>query len=156
MTITGGGGSGAVADAVVVDGSVTSFHIVNTGIGYTESPTVSISGVSTTGIGTFAFNELITGQSSGATARVKDTVITYDVVGGGLNTSNPNKYLKLGNVTGTFLVGETVVGAASSAVYIVKSYDDDSSRDEYDINDSIELEADSIIDFTESNPFGEY
>ena len=156
VTITGGGGSGAVADAVVVDGSITSFHIVNTGIGYTESPTVTVSGVSTTGIGTFKFNELITGQSSGATARVKDTEINYNVSGGGFDTDNPNKYLKLGNVTGTFYVGETVIGAASSAVYIVKSYDDDSSGDEYDINDSIELEADSIIDFTESNPFGEY
>ena len=59
-------------------------------------------------------------------------------------------------MTGTFYVGETVIVAASSAVDIVKSYDDDSSGDEYDINDSIELEADSIIDFTESNPFGEY
>ena len=156
VTITGGGGSGAVADAVVVDGSITSFHIVNTGIGYTESPTVTVSGVSTTGIGTFTFNELITGQSSGATARVKDVEINYNIAGGGFDTDNPNKYLKLGNVTGTFYVGETVIGAASSAVYIVKSYDDDSSGDEYDINDSIELEADSIIDFTESNPFGEY
>ena len=39
---------------------------------------------------------------------------------------------------------------------VVKSYNDDSSGDEYDINDNIETEADSIIDFTESNPFGEY
>lgn len=157
VTITGGGGSGAVAEAIVVDGVVTSFNIVNTGVGYTEAPTVNISGVSTTGIGTFKFNEVIIGQSSGTTAHVKDIEINYNILDtGGEDRSNPNKYLKLGNVTGTFYVGETVVGTASSAVYIVKSYNDYSSGDEYDLNDIIEFEADSIIDFTESNPFGEY
>lgn len=156
VTITGGGGTGASAEAVLSSGTVTGFRIVNTGIGYTEPPTVNVSGVSTTGIGTFIVNETITGQSSGATARIRDISIDYAVPTGGIDRSNPNKYLELGSITGTFYVGETIVGSASSATYIVKSYDDDSSGDEYDINDSIELEADSIIDFTESNPFGEY
>lgn len=156
VTITGGGGTGASAEAVLSSGTVTGFRIVNTGIGYTEPPTVNVSGVSTTGIGTFIVNETITGQSSGATARIRDISIDYVVPTGGIDRSNPNKYLELGSITGTFYVGETIVGSASSATYIVKSYDDDSSGDEYDINDSIELEADSIIDFTESNPFGEY
>ena len=156
VTITGGGGTGASAEAVLSSGTVTGFRIVNTGIGYTEPPTVNVSGVSTTGIGTFIVNETITGQSSGATARIRDISIDYIIPTGGIDKSNPNKYLELGSITGTFYVGETVVGSASSATYIVKSYDDDSSGDEYDINDSIELEADSIIDFTESNPFGEY
>ena len=157
VSIVGSAGTGAVVEALVSSGSVTGFHIVNTGYGYTSaSAYAGISGVTTTGIGTFVFNETITGQTSGATARVRDIEIDYIQSDGGVNRENPNKYLKLGNITGTFYVGETVVGAASSAVYIVKSYDDDSSGDEYDNNDNIELEADSIIDFTESNPFGEY
>lgn len=156
VTITGGGGTGASAEAVVSSGTVTGFRIINTGVGYTQAPTVNITGVSTTGIGTFIINETITGQSSGATARIRDINIDYVTQTGGIDKSNPNKYLELGSITGTFYVGETVVGSASSATYIVKSYDEDSSGDEYDINDNIETEADSIIDFTESNPFGEY
>ena len=115
-----------------------------------------MTGVSTTGIGTFTINETVTGQTSGATARIRDINIDYLTGDGGEDRTRPNKYLELGSITGTFYVGETVVGSASSATYIVKSYDDDSSGDEYDINDNIETEADSIIDFTESNPFGEY
>ena len=156
VTITGGGGTGASAEAVLSSGTVTGFRIINTGVGYTQAPTVNITGVSTTGIGTFIINETITGQSSGATARIRDISIDYVTPTGGIDRSNPNKYLELGSITGTFYVGETVVGSASSATYIVKSYDEDSSGDEYDINDNIETEADSIIDFTESNPFGEY
>lgn len=156
VTITGGGGTGASAEAVVSSGTVTGFRIINTGVGYTEAPTVNITGVSTTGIGTFTINEIITGQTSGATARIRDINIDYITEDGGEDRTNPNKYLELGSITGTFYVGETVVGSASSATYIVKSYDDDSSGDEYDNNDNIETEADSIIDFTESNPFGEY
>ena len=156
VTITGGGGTGASAEAVVSSGTVTGFRIINTGVGYTESPTVNVAGVSTTGVGTFIFNETITGQTSGATARIRDINIDYISGDGGEDRTNPNKYLELGSITGTFYVGETVVGSASSATYIVKSYDEDSSGDEYDNNDNIETEADSIIDFTESNPFGEY
>ena len=98
----------------------------------------------------------MTGQTSGATARIRDINIDYITEDGGIDKSDPNKYLELGSITGTFYVGETVVGSASSATYIVKSYDVNSSGDEYDNNDNIETEADSIIDFTESNPFGEY
>ena len=156
VTITGGGGTGASAEAVVSSGTVTGFRIINTGVGYTEAPTVNVTGVSTTGIGTFIINEIVTGQTSGATARIRDINIDYITEDGGIDKSDPNKYLELGSITGTFYVGETVVGSASSATYIVKSYDVNSSGDEYDNNDNIETEADSIIDFTESNPFGEY
>lgn len=43
VTITGGGGTGATAQAVVSGGSVTSITVTNGGSGYTSAPTVTIS-----------------------------------------------------------------------------------------------------------------
>jgi formylglycine-generating enzyme required for sulfatase activity len=43
VTITGGGGSGAVAVAVVADGAVTQITVTGAGSGYTSIPTVVIS-----------------------------------------------------------------------------------------------------------------
>ncbi|HEY5532500.1 MAG TPA: hypothetical protein VIK22_10945 [Candidatus Anoxymicrobiaceae bacterium] len=45
VNITGGGGSGATANATVSGGAVTVIDLVNHGTGYTSAPTVSISGV---------------------------------------------------------------------------------------------------------------
>ncbi|XOV73945.1 MAG: hypothetical protein ACFHW5_18450 [Verrucomicrobiota bacterium] len=42
VTITGGGGSGAVAVAVLTSGRVTSIEIINAGKGYASEPTVTI------------------------------------------------------------------------------------------------------------------
>lgn len=42
VTITGGGGSGAVATANISNGAVTSINIVNGGSGYTTTPTVTV------------------------------------------------------------------------------------------------------------------
>jgi hypothetical protein len=43
VTITGGGGSGAIAQAVVSNGRVTAINIINAGSGYTSTPTITIS-----------------------------------------------------------------------------------------------------------------
>ena len=58
--------------------------------------------------------------------------------------------------TGKFGLGEVIVGSISSARYVVKSYDTESYDNPYDVNEEIETEADNILDFTESNPFGNY
>ena len=42
VRIVGGGGAGAVAQAVVKDGVVTTIQVLNTGSGYTGTPTVEI------------------------------------------------------------------------------------------------------------------
>ena len=60
------------------------------------------------------------------------------------------------SVTMFSFTGEILVGSISSARYVVKSHDLDSYDDPYDVNEEIQLEADNILDFTESNPFGEY
>ena len=153
-TVTIGPSVGQTATAYAVlnnDGGVSSLQLINAGYGYTEAPTVSISGVSTTGIGTFVYNETVTGSLSGTTAVVREFKRRTD-----LNAVDPPIELRVAINNGQFSAGEVITGAASSATYILKSYDNDSYEDSYDINEEIELEADNILDFTESNPFGEY
>ena len=146
---------GFTATAVAVinstNGTVSALQMTNAGFGYTETPTVSISTVSSTGIGTFVYNETVTGSLSGTTAVVRGFRIRDDI-----SAANPPYELYVAINSGRFSAGESIVGAASSASYILKSYDDNSHEESYDTNEEIETEADSILDFTESNPFGDY
>ena len=87
------------------------------------------------------FNELVTGNRSNASARVK----RWDL---------DTKILQVGIETGTFLRGETVTGASSGTKYTVQVSAANTDKDKYDHSDEIEDEADQILDFTESNPFG--
>ena len=50
--------------------------------------------------------------------------------------------------------GDILVGSESGASYKVRLIDTYNTDDKYAQNDVIESEADSIIDFSESNPFG--
>lgn len=127
-----------------IDGSISNVYIVEPGFGYIEEPLISIaSTTSNTGIGTFKFNEIVTGSISGTTARVKD----WD--------KNTN-ILKVSINNGQFYEGETLVGSDSNSTYIISSYDVDNIYDKYAQNKQLETEADSIIDFSQSNPFGNY
>ena len=58
VTITGGGGTGAIAEARVVNGVVTSINIKNKGSGYTTTPTVTISAAPSTGTTAKAYAQL--------------------------------------------------------------------------------------------------
>jgi hypothetical protein len=55
-----------------------------------------------------------------------------------------------------FYPGEVITGLESNASYAVESYDSFNNYDKYSENKTIEEEADQIIDFSESNPFGTY
>jgi len=124
---------------------VTGVLLSDAGIGYTAGTgiaTISAPPI-ITGIGTFQFNEVVTGSISGATARVK----TWD---------SPNKILKVGTTNGTFVSSDVIVGSASSARYSVDYIESAEFSDKYDKSSEIEAEADQILDFTESNPFGNY
>jgi hypothetical protein len=142
----------ATAESIISSGSISQIVITNPGIGYTENPTVTVAGLSTTGIGTFIYNEVVTGETSGTTARVRDYRTTVPVLPGEVAITN----LRVAINSGKFSAGEVVAGSISSARYIVESYSTDSYDDPYDANKEIEDEADSILDFTESNPFGDY
>ena len=60
----------------------------------------------------------------------------------------------MGIETGTFFRGETVTGTRSGATYTFQVSAANTDKDKYDHSDEIEDEADQILDFTESNPFG--
>ena len=140
----------ATARAFVENGGLSAIRIINAGAGYTSVPTVTIESP-TVGIGTFVYNETITGQSSGDTAKVRNFRIRND-----LSAVMPPVDVQVSLNTGEFSPGESVIGGISSAVYIIQSYDRDSYDNPYDVNEEIETEADTILDFTESNPFGGY
>jgi len=140
-----GVGVTAVVEAVVsVAGTISELRIVNAGSGYTSVPTVTIGNPALTGIGTYQQLETIVGSSSSARASV-------------INWNAPTKKLKVSIIDKRFSVGETIVGSASSASYTILSVDYDSIDNiEYSENKEIEDAADQLLDFTESNPFGEF
>lgn len=139
-----------------IGAGINTVRILNSGIGYTSGPiSLEFSGP-TSGIGTFYYNETVTGQSSGVTAVVKDFNSGVRVSAAGTVTVIGESKLRVSLNTGKFFEGETIVGGSSTATYIVKTHDLDSHDQPSDSNEEIELEADSLLDFSESNPFGEY
>lgn len=126
-------------------GIVTAVYLTNAGLGYSVAPTVVIANPtglgSTIGIGTFIYNETITGSISGNTARVREWNATTTT-------------LELANLTGDFVPGDIVTGSTSGAIYKVRVVNTDNLVDPYAQNDIFETEGDSILDFTEGNPFG--
>ena len=136
----------ATAVATITTGNiVNAVRVVNPGVGYTQVPTVTIADPPLiTGIGTYQFNEEVVGSTSGARARVK-------------NWNADTGTLKIDILNGLdFSPGELVVGSASSATYATDTFDDTDIYDEYNQCDEIETEADLLLDFTQSNPFGTY
>ena len=146
VTISGPTGVGTTATAIAEinnAGIVTFFGFTNAGSGYTTSDVVNItfSEPSLTSTGTFVFNEIITGQTSGATARVRTWNGTTNI-------------LEVASVTGDFRVGETITGGTSGASRVLRLRDIEPDNVEFADNFTIETEADAIIDFSEQNPFG--
>jgi len=134
----------AAATAVVSSaGTITSIRITNAGLGYSIAPSIVINnvGVGSTSYGDFVFNEIITGSSSGVTARVR-------------SWNSVTNELQISNVSGVFVVGDRVVGSKSGASRVIRIIDTFATNDGYADNDNIEIASDSIIDFTETNPFG--
>lgn len=164
VTVSGPNGVGSTASAIAVvngDTQISSFRMTNTGIGYTigDTPTVTVAAPPLiTGIGTYRFNEVVRGLTSRTEGRVKswdsDTkILKVSLVG-------------IGTTVSGFIPGEIVIGTASTvsaastsdgyAIYTVKSYDHRDIYDKYEQNDEIEDEADTFIDFSQANPFGNY
>tara|TARA_B100001093_G_scaffold490729_1_gene530079 strand:- start:1276 stop:2706 length:1431 start_codon:yes stop_codon:yes gene_type:complete len=144
-TPTSGVGTATGRVLVSVGNTVNQVLISDAGIGYTSGTgiaTISSPPV-VTGIGTYQFNELVTGSKSSATARVKSWNVTTNI-------------LKLGTTNGTFVAGDIIVGSESSASYTVDFIESAEFADKYDKSDEIETEADAIIDFSENNPFGTF
>jgi hypothetical protein len=104
--------------------------------------------------GTFQVGETVTGGTSAKTGEVAKWDAT-------------TRYLYLINMTGVFAVGEILTGATSLATgtYETKQTTDEAvetlaqieagTTDTATSNKQIETDADSVLDFTEGNPFSE-
>ena len=104
--------------------------------------------------GTFTEGETVTGGTSSKTAEVA-------------RWDSSTSYLYLINLTGNFSVGEIITGAdslatgtysvAQSTVETAETLQtiDDSVSSQVSSNKQFEIDADSVFDFSESNPFGE-
>tara|TARA_Y100000004_G_scaffold102411_1_gene114892 strand:+ start:25578 stop:26975 length:1398 start_codon:yes stop_codon:yes gene_type:complete len=160
VTISSGGSGYAIAPLVTISspgigttaataiaiisaaGTVTDIRFTNAGSGYTVAPTITI-GDPATGAsgGTFVENETVTGADSGVTGRVK----SWNAVTNTLNITE---------VTGDFTVGEIITGSIGGATYMVTAFQEDNVVGAFPDNDTIQNEANAILDFSEKNPFG--
>ena len=142
ITFTGLSTVSAAATAVVsTAGTISAIHITNAGAGYTTPPTIAIAAPTGTSSGTFVFNEIVTGGTSGATARVR----TWNSV---------TNEIEISNVEGEFSREETLTGSTSGASRVVRLIDLTNYDDGFGDNDIFQTEADDILDFSEGNPFG--
>ena len=91
--------------------------------------------------GDYIFNEQVKGANSDATGRVRSWNSTTNV-------------LEVASISGTFAIGEKIVGQTSLASHALRIVDEEPTDDGYADNFNIETEADKILDFTEQNPFG--
>jgi hypothetical protein len=132
----------AQAEAILnTNGVVAAVRYTNAGAGYTFAPTVTFTDPTSITFGDYDYNEVVTGTKTGTTAYVK----SWDYV---------NRILKVAIVDGNFALGEAIVGAAAS--YRIASVKTNEFLDAYASNIEIEEAADSIVDFSQRNPFGEY
>jgi len=94
------------------------------------------------GTGNFVVGEVVTGEDSDATGEV----VSWDPT---------TRKLRLNNLSGVFTDGEIVDGASASwTVNILDSYamgEIEGAQNKY-----FEVKGDLIVDFSETNPFGEY
>ena len=96
------------------------------------------------GTGSYVYGETVTGDQSTFTGQVA----SYNAA---------TRRLELINTNGDFIVGELLTGSESDAQHTLESFDSlDIGNTQYDQNRDIENDGDDIIDWTESNPYGEY
>ena len=128
---------------------VKAIYVDNPGRGYSSIPAITIADPeSLSGIGTFIFNEVIIGDRSKTEARVKN----WDKDTNILKVSN----VSIGSTQLGFFPGEIIRGKESGAEYPLQGFSQDDIYNEYTENNTFEFEADNILDFTESNPFGTF
>lgn len=209
ITITGGGGSGAIATcSISTSRGIVFTDVFDSGLGYGNPPTVSVgnsaqiitrlnsagqvssalirtAGAGFTGSNIQSFSANVSSPPLGigyGTFNVGDRVTgqTSKSVGIVRSWDSSRRVLTISNVgTGATVLGfqpdEVVVGSGytvnatastdGNAIYSVREYitgpeqkqdSDNYTLDSFAQNDQIEKEADEILDFTESNPFGTY
>jgi|TARA_B100000085_G_scaffold281437_2_gene308026 hypothetical protein len=96
------------------------------------------------GTGDFVAGEIVTGGSSNVTSEVK-------------SWNSATRQLIVYNRSGMYAIPETLTGNTSGAAWTSATYNTlNNMNSETDQNFTLETQADAIIDFTESNPFGDF
>ena len=100
-----------------------------------------------TGTGNFQRDEVVYQGANLASATATADVKIWDPI---------TKKLEIINIKGAFATNASIKAATSGAVYTIAATDDMGDYLEYDTYDNrhIQDEANTFIDFTESNPFG--
>ena len=103
--------------------------------------------MTTGGSGTFSIDEAIYQGPSLANSTAKGIVVSWTAA---------TRTLRANDTSGTFVAGTNITGDTSNAVWTLTSYDDQAlPTTPFADNVEFETEADAILDFSESNPFGE-
>jgi hypothetical protein len=128
VTISGGGGTGATATTTVSStGIVNGITITSGGSGYTSNPTITID---------------YSPKDNRAEVKSWDST---------------TRALEVINRTGTFTTAEVITGLTSGAKWSPETFDTlNNTSSTYDQNRAIENDADNIVDWSETNPFGEF
>ena len=99
------------------------------------------------GSGTFAIGEAIYQGDNLASATAEGIVVSWNAT---------TRTLRANDTSGTFVAGQSITGDTDGAVWTLTSYDDQAlPTTPFADNLEFETEADSILDLSESNPFGE-
>ena len=138
--------NGTLTDINILSGgsgykSVRLIDITNGGSGYTTASasfTAAPAGIT----GAFTVPETVTGSTTGTTANL----VEWDADEG---------FVKLKTPTGSFSIGELIVGSESGAQIVLDNRDEQATADpKYSESVTFENFGDDIIDFSEGNPFG--
>ena len=99
------------------------------------------------GSGTFTIDEAVYQGSSLADATGKGIVVSW---------TTATRTLRVNDTSGTFVAATNITGATSGAVWSLTSFDDQAlPTTSFADNLEFETEGDAILDFTDTNPFGE-
>jgi len=99
------------------------------------------------GSGTFTVDEAIYQGASLAAATGKGMVVSWNAT---------TRTLRVNDTSGTFAAGTATIGATSSANWVLTSHDTQALPTiPFADNKEFETLGDTVLDFTESNPFGD-
>jgi hypothetical protein len=131
-----------------------SHEIIDTGVPaidvVTEQNSYQIQLVTAAGSGNYQHKEVVyqAPDETQANASVVAIVQGWD---------NTNNILTVSNIAGEFVNGEHIIGASSNANYVLSTYNplEEHLRDDSYDNLIIEQSANGVVDFSETNPFGQ-
>jgi len=128
-------------------------EFINTGIEEIDglcdalAPSIDFTMVEDAGQVSYTRGEIAYQGASLATATCRAIVVSFD---------RPSMTLRLRNIKGTFAEGTDIIGDTTGATFELDTYDkQENASSAYDSNALIESEAENILDFSETNPFGE-